>query len=110
MANSARWRDAGHLATRGRRMKFALKHEATITRADFIRILAAATGPSDFREVDGRFCGNGWSIRLTPIAALKIGIVQMERHRVEIEFDGLTAEEQDRFMRRFALYYQRGGG
>ncbi|MCX7150841.1 MAG: hypothetical protein NTY05_15825 [Rhodocyclales bacterium] len=91
-------------------MKFSTTHEATITRADFIRILPAATGASDFREVDGRFLGNGWSIRLTSIAALEIGIVQMERQRVEIEFDGLTAEEQDRFMRRFTLYYQRGGG
>ena len=91
-------------------MKFPTTHEATVTRADFIRILPAAIGASDFREVDGRFLGNGWSIRLTPIAALEIGIVQMERHRVEIEFDGLTAKEQDRFMRRFSLHYQRGGG
>lgn len=91
-------------------MKLPATHEATITRADFIRILPAATGTSDFREVDGRFLGKGWSIRLTPVAALGIGVVRMERHRVEIEFDGLTAEEQDRFMRRFALYYQRGGG
>jgi hypothetical protein len=91
-------------------MKFSPVHEATITRADFIRILPAATGAGDLREVDGRFLGDGWSIRLTPIAALSIGIVQMERHRVEIEFDGLTSEEQDRFMKRFTLYYQRGGG
>ena len=91
-------------------MRFSLRHEATITRADFLRILPAAAGTDDFHEADGRFLGDGWSIRLTPIAALKIGIVQMERHRVEIEFDGLTAEEQDRFMRRFTLYYQRGGG
>jgi hypothetical protein len=37
-------------------------------------------------------------------------MVRLERHRVEIEFDGLTEEEQDRFMRRFTLYFQRGGG
>ena len=91
-------------------MRFPLRHEATIPRADFVRILPGATGTDDFHEVDGLFLGNGWSIRLTPIAALKIGIVQMERHRVEIDLDGLTEEEQDRFMRRFSLYYQRGGG
>jgi hypothetical protein len=91
-------------------MRLPLRHEATITRADFLRILPAATGASDFREVDGRFLGKGWSIRLTPIAALKIGIVQLERHRVEIEFIGLTSDEQDRFMQRFTLHYQRGGG
>jgi hypothetical protein len=91
-------------------MKLSLTHEATITRAEFLRILPAATNELDVREVDGWFLGNGWSIRLTPIAALKIGIVQLERHRVEIEFDGLTVEEQDNFMQRFTLYYQRGGG
>jgi hypothetical protein len=37
-------------------------------------------------------------------------MVHMERHRVEIEFSGLSTDEQDRFMRRFTLYYQRGGG
>ncbi len=91
-------------------MKFPLRYDATITRADFIRTLPAATGDSDYREVEGRFEGNGWSIRLIPIAAFRIGMVHMERHRVEIEFDGLTADGEDRFMRRFTLYYQRGGG
>ena len=91
-------------------MKFPLRYDATITRADFIRTLPAATGESDFRQADGRFHGNGWSIRLTPITAFRIGMVHMERHRVEIEFDGLTADEEDRFMQRFSLHYQRGGG
>ena len=91
-------------------MKFPLRYDATITRAEFIRTLPAATGESDFREIDGRFDGNGWSIRLTPIAAFSIGMVYMERHRVEIEFVGLTADEQERFMRGFSLHYQRGGG
>jgi hypothetical protein len=91
-------------------MKFPLRYDATITRADFIRTLPAAAGGDDFREVDGRFEGNGWSIRLTPVTPFAVGMVQMERHRVEIEFDGLGPEEQDRFMRRFTMYYQRGGG
>jgi hypothetical protein len=91
-------------------MKFPLRYDATITRAEFIRTLPAATGEDDFREVDGRFEGKGWSIRLTPIAAFRIGMVRMERHRVEIEFDRLTTDEQERFMRRFSLHYQRGGG
>ncbi len=91
-------------------MKFPLCYDATITRADFIRTLGAATGEYGFREVDGRFEGNGWSIRLTPIAPFEVGMIQMERHRVEVEFDGLTADEQERFMQRFSLHYQRGGG
>jgi hypothetical protein len=71
-------------------MKFPLTYEATTTRADFLRILPLATGEAELREIDGRLCGRGWAIRLTPIAPLEIGLVRLERHRVEIEFDGLT--------------------
>jgi hypothetical protein len=91
-------------------MRFPPVHDATTTREDFVRLLRLATGGAEFREIDGGFCGETWSIRLTPIPPLEIGLVRLERHRVEIEFDGLTAEEQDRFMRRFSLCYQRGGG
>lgn len=91
-------------------MRFPLAHDATTTRQEFVRLLRQATGEAELREIDGRFCGKGWSVRLTPIPPLAIGMVRLERHRVEIEFDGLTAEEQDRFMERFTLHYQRGGG
>ncbi len=91
-------------------MKFPLRYDATITRADFIRTLPAAVGEDDFREVDGRFEGRGWSIHLTPILPFEIGMVRLDRHRVEIEFHDLTADEQDRFMQRFSMHYQRGGG
>jgi hypothetical protein len=91
-------------------MKFPLVYDATTTREDFVRLLPAATGEPQIQEVDGSFRGPGWSIRLTSIPPLRIGMVRLERHRVEIELDGLTAEEGERFMKRFALYHQRGGG
>lgn len=91
-------------------MRFPLAYDATTSRDDFIRLLSQATGEAEYRESDGRFCGRGWSIRLTSMPPLEVGLVRLERHRVEIEFDGLTAEEQERFMQRFALHYQRGGG
>lgn len=91
-------------------MKFPLAYDATTTREDFVRLLPGAAGETAIREVDGGFCGNAWAIRLTRIAPLEIGLVRLERHRVEIEFDGMTADEQDRFMRRFTLHFQRGGG
>jgi hypothetical protein len=91
-------------------MKFPLAYDATTTREDFVRLLPQASGGSAFQEIDGGFCGKGWSIRLTRIPPLEIGLVRLERHRVEIEFNGLTAAEQDRFMQRFTLHYQRGGG
>lgn len=91
-------------------MKFPLAYDATITREDFVRLLPLATGGLPFENVDDRFCGEGWSIRLTRIPLLEIGLVRLERHRVEIVLDGLTVEQQERFMQRFALSYQRGGG
>ena len=91
-------------------MKFPLAYEATTTRADFLRILPLATGETELREIGGRICGRGWAIRLTPIAPLEIGLVRLERHRVEIEFDGMAEADRERFMQRFSLHYQRGGG
>ena len=91
-------------------MRFPLAFDATTTREDFVRLLRLATGMEEFRANDDTFGGPGWRIRLTPLAPLEIGIVKLERHHVEIGFDGLTADEQDRFMRRFTLCFQRGGG
>ena len=91
-------------------MRFPLVYDATTTREDFVRLLPQAVGGEDVLEIDGRFCGKGWSICLTAIPPLAIGLVRLERHRVEIAFDGLDQAEQDAFMDRFTLYYQRGGG
>ena len=91
-------------------MKFPRSYDATITRADFLRLLPAATGDAGFTEQDGLFCGRGWSLRFTAIPALEIGMVRLERHRVEIAFAGMTPEAEEVFMQRFTLHYQRGGG
>jgi hypothetical protein len=91
-------------------MRFPFAYDTTTTREDFVRLLPLATGQNAIDEMDGGFRGSGWSLRLTRIAPLEIGLVRLERHRVEIDFDGLSVEEQERFMQRFTLYYQRGGG
>jgi hypothetical protein len=91
-------------------MNFPLVSEATITRDDFVRLLRLASGVAGFQEIDGDFRGQGWCIHLTPLAPLEIGAVRLERHRVEVEFDGLTLAERDDFLRRFELCFQRGGG
>ncbi|MDP1734755.1 MAG: hypothetical protein Q8L44_10380 [Sulfuritalea sp.] len=91
-------------------MRFPLAYDATTSRQDFVRLLPLATGGEVVHELDGCFRGKGWSLRLTPIPPLEIGLVRLERHRVEIEFDGLDEAAQDAFMRRFTLHYQRGGG
>lgn len=91
-------------------MKFPRAYDATITRADFVRLLADATGQADVVTDGELFRGRGWTLRLTPIAPLEIGMVRLERHRVELNFDGLTPEAEEAFMQRLTLYYQRGGG
>ena len=91
-------------------MKFPLAYDATTSRADFVRLLPVATGDSNIRETADGFRGAGWSVRLTLLAPLVIGLVKLERHRVEIRFDGMSEERQDAFMRRFTHHYQRGGG
>jgi hypothetical protein len=91
-------------------MKFPRAYDATITRADFLRLLPAATGESGFTEHEGIFRGRGWELRFTPISALEIGMVRLERHRVEISFEDMTPEAEEAFMQRFTLHYQRGGG
>ncbi len=91
-------------------MKFPRGYDATITRGDFLRLLPEATGRQEFTERDGAFHGSGWCVRFTPIPPLAIGMVRLDRHRVDISFDGLTAEAEEAFMRRFTLAYQRGGG
>lgn len=91
-------------------MIFPCTYDATTTREDFVRLLRRAAGEKAFLEVGEEFRGKGWLVRLTPIPPLEIGLVRLERHRVEIEFDGLTTAEQDLFMQRFTLYYLRGGG
>ncbi len=92
-------------------MKFPRAYDATITRSDFLRLLPAATGESDFTEQEvGVFRGRGWELRFRPIASLEIGMVRLARHHIEIAFDGLTPQAEDAFMERFTLHYQRGGG
>lgn len=91
-------------------MKFPLAYDATTSREDFLRRLPAATGDAGYRQSGDEFIGRGWRVRLIRVPPLVIGMVRLERHRVEIAFDGLNEEERDSFMRRFTLHYQRGGG
>lgn len=91
-------------------MKFPLNFEATISRADFVRLLPLATGESELRETADGFAGNGWHLRLTSMPPLAIGSIRLERHRVELFLDGLSPAAREAFMHRFSQHYQRGGG
>ncbi len=91
-------------------MRFPLSYEATTSREDFVRLLPLATDDPTLRETADGFAGQGWSLSLAALAPLVIGSVRLERHRVELRFDGLCEAERDRFMQRFTHHYQRGGG
>jgi hypothetical protein len=90
------------------------RFEMTITREDFRRLLPAAVNHVAFIEEDDAFLckegARGWRIDFTPLPQLRIGLVRLERHRVEFEFAGYTGAEIEDFMARFELYFRRGGG
>ncbi|OIR07213.1 hypothetical protein GALL_108020 [mine drainage metagenome] len=95
-------------------MKFSQCVEMSITRADFLRLLPAAVNHAPFSVAGERIAhhgaGRSWNIRLTALPDLRIGLVRLERHRVLLSLDGYGEEEAAAFMRRFELYFRRGGG
>ena len=71
-------------------MKLPLGFDMTTTRADFRRLLPAAVAHAPFVEEGEAFVhrenGRGWRIALTPLPKLEIGLIRLERHRVEFGF------------------------
>ena len=95
-------------------MKLPLRFDMTTTRADFRRLLPAAVDHVAYVEEDGAFVhrdgARSWRIGLAPLPQLQIGLIRLERQRVEFEFAGFSAAEIDDFMARFERYFRRGGG
>ena len=95
-------------------MKLPLVIEMTTSLADLRRLLPAAVGHEPFVEEDGAFVhregGRGWRIGVSPLPALKAGLMRLERQRLEFRFDGYSDDEIEAFMRRFEVYFRRGGG
>lgn len=95
-------------------MKLPLRFDMTTTRADFRRLLPAAVDHVPFIEEDGAFVHRegkrGWRIGLASLPKLEIGLIRLERHRVDFDFDGYSPKEIDGFMARFEMYFRRGGG
>jgi hypothetical protein len=86
----------------------------TISRAEFLRTLPAAVTGAIF-QVEGELIRHGdetrgWSIRLARLPSLKIGLLDLPRHEVEISFDGYSEPEASAFLARFELCFRRGGG
>ena len=95
-------------------MKLPPRFEMTITRADFRRLLPAAVDNAAFVEEDKAYSynegGRGWRIGFEPLPQLRLGLIRLERHRVDFTFTGYSAAEIEEFMARFERYFRRGGG
>jgi len=95
-------------------MTLPLCLEMTTTLADFRRLLPAAVGHAPFveknRAFEHREGGRGWRIHVSPLPQLRLGLIELERHQVEFEFEGYSPRETADFMARFDLYFRRGGG
>ncbi|MBP1637093.1 MAG: hypothetical protein H6Q10_3667 [Acidobacteria bacterium] len=92
-------------------MSFHRTLEMTISREEFLRLLAAV-GPF---EADGDTLrspgpGRAWAIRLVALPCGQVGRVSVPRHRVEIVLEGDSEAEHASFMARFTRGFLRGGG
>ena len=92
-------------------MKFPLSFVATVSRAEFMRLVPAAVGGDGFTKDGDVLTGvSGWRMRLVAVPDLRFAQVPLERMQVDISFDGWNESNIDAFMRRFSLHFQRGGG
>jgi hypothetical protein len=96
------------------RAVLALSQDMSISRDDFLRGLPGAVDHAPFRidgdEIRPLDPAARWRIVLSPLADLSIGMLALPRQRVEIFLAGCGAEETQRFLERFELYYRRAGG
>jgi hypothetical protein len=86
----------------------------SISRREFLRTLPDALGTSEFVSSGDRF-SVGVSGRTVEIAffeevALRIASLTLPFARIELSFAGYDGGQIAAFMRRFDLYFQRGGG
>jgi hypothetical protein len=95
-------------------MRLPLTLEMTATLEDLRRLLPAAVGHVPFVEEDGAFVHRegerGWRISVSPLPPLQAGLMRLERQRLEFRFDGYPDDEIEGFMKRFEVYFRRGGG
>ena len=95
-------------------MKLPRRFEMTTTRAEFLRLLPAAVNHVAFAEEgaafvhrDGARC---WRIGFASLPDLRLGLIRLERHRVEFGFEGYSVAEIEAFVARFEFHFRRGGG
>lgn len=95
-------------------MRLPLTLDMTTTLEDFRRLLPAAVGHVPFVEEGSTFVhreeNRGWRISVSPLPPLQAGLMRLERQRLEIQFESYAEDEIEAFMKRFEVYFRRGGG
>ncbi len=87
--------------------------EMTLTLDEFLRLLPGAVpGPFEregqvFRGGDG---ARGWCLRVTPLPGLRLGVMDLGRLGLDLDFQGYTPEDREAFLSKFRLQFHRGGG
>ena len=88
--------------------------EMSISRNDFLRLLPRATDGSTVEAAENVFVhaevGRHWRIALQPLPELALGVLRLERHRIEWCFSDYSEVEIAAILDRFERHFRRGGG
>ena len=95
-------------------MSFKSSRDMTITHRDFFRLLPRALGGLDYEQnantISVRQDEKEVLIRISEQGVRQIALLKLPRTQVEIELLGFSDDEAKRFLSRFDLAYQKGGG
>jgi hypothetical protein len=88
--------------------------EMGITFSEFLRTLPSAVAPLEYR-LQGRSItlnhpAGRIEILLGATRERRLGAFRLPVTPVEFRFSGLDSQQRERFLTRFDLHYQRGGG
>jgi hypothetical protein len=91
-----------------------LVRRMSISRREFLRTLPEALGTAGFVACGDRFtvCAPGRTVEICfhEEAPLRVGSLTLPFARIELRFEGYGEAETAAAVKRFDLYFQRGGG
>jgi hypothetical protein len=89
-------------------------YEMTISHAEFFRTLPAALNNAAYKlrgsEAVIEVKGKRLTILLSPESTRRFGPIPLPVTHIELEFDGYSREEREKFLAHFNNCYRRGGG
>ena len=92
----------------------AFVREMGCTPQEWLQWLPDAIGPYPWvrgrQEANVNFPAGRLHLSWAELPPRRIALLKMPRLQVAFQFEGLDAAERYRFMKRFDLYMQRGGG